>query len=107
MERTSEAHKKECKERLLKILKPGDAVYCILRHAARTGMSRVIDLYVLEDNDLRRIGLLAANLLELSYTDKYDGIKVSGAGMDMGFWLVYSLSEKLFDDGYALKHRWL
>lgn len=107
MAKISEAHKKECKERLLKILKPGDAVYCILRHVSRTGVSRVVDLYVLEDNDLRRIGLLAANLLELSYTDKYDGIKVSGAGMDMGFWLVYSLSEKLFDDGYALKHRWL
>lgn len=104
----SKAHKKECKERLLKILKPGDAVYCILRHVSRTGVSRVVDLYVLEDNDLRRIGLLAADLLGLPYIEEYDGgIKVSGAGMDMGFWLVYSLSEKLFDDGYALKHRWL
>ena len=30
-----------------------------------------------------------------------DGLKVSGAGMDMGFWLVYTLSRALWPDGYA------
>jgi hypothetical protein len=32
---------------------------------------------------------------------------VQGCGMDMGFHVVYSLSQTLFNDGYALKQRWL
>src|SRR5712692_6873174 len=31
---------------------------------------------------------------------QYEGIKVSGAGMDMGFHLVYSLSYDLYPDGF-------
>lgn len=108
MAKVSKERKEFCKNYLLKFLKPGDAVYCILRHVSRTGMSGVINLYALKDNDLHWIGGLAADMLELSYTNKYGGgIKVSGAGMDLGFWLVYRLSEKLFDDGYALRHDWL
>lgn len=108
MVKISEARKKECKERLLEILKPGDTVYCILRHVSRSGMTRIIDLYVLKDNSLRWIGLKAADLLELPYTDKYGwGVKVTGAGMDMGFWLVSNLSRELFNDDYALKSYWL
>lgn len=38
---------------------------------------------------------------------EHNGIKVEGAGMDMGFHLVYSLSQRLFGDGYKLSHRWL
>ena len=109
MAKVSKARKEECKERLLEILKPGDAVYCVIRHVSRSGMTRVIDLFVLKDNHMRWIGLKAADLLELPYTDKYGlgGIKVSGVGIDMGFWLVRNLSRELFDDDYALKHRWL
>jgi hypothetical protein len=38
-------------------------------------------------------------------------IRVGGAGMDMGFHVVYSLSSVLFKDrddaGYVLSHRWI
>lgn len=108
MAKVSKSRKEFCKKHLLEILKPGDTIYCTLRHVSRSGMSRVIELYATEDNRLRRIGLLAADLLELSYTDKYGGgIRVSGVGMDMGFWLVSNLSYELFNDDYALKHHWL
>lgn len=108
MTKVSKERKEFCKERLLEILKPDDVVYCILRHVSRSGMTRIVDLYVLKDNNLRWIGLKAADLLELPYTDKYGGgIKVSGVGMDMGFWLIHNLSRELFNDDYALKHRWL
>ena len=44
----------------------------------------------------------------LGYTLKDNGaIFVKGCGMDMGFHVVYSLSQTLFNDGYAIKQRWI
>jgi hypothetical protein len=37
----------------------------------------------------------------------YNGIKVGGCGMDMGFHVIYNISKTLFNDGYAIKHQWL
>jgi hypothetical protein len=116
--------KQECIEDLRKDLKPGDTVYCILRHVSRYGMYRVISLYT---QDLRKIDHLAADLLE-GWDDRHSGCKASGCGMDMGFHLVYNLGRQLFpkgfkvakdrgrngdtsgwdnDGGYALKCKWL
>jgi hypothetical protein len=36
-----------------------------------------------------------------------NGLVVGGCGMDMGFHAVYTLSRILYNDGYALKQRWL
>lgn len=72
---------------------------------------------------IRSIAGLAADLLGATWTDD-DAIRVGGAGMDMGFHLVYSLGSALWPDGtkkphgtrngepdraggYALKHQWL
>ena len=35
------------------------------------------------------------------------GVTMRGAGMDMGFALVYNLAHALHGDGYALKQRWI
>ena len=43
----------------------------------------------------------------MTYDSKREGVKVGGAGMDMGFHLVYNLAAVLFDDGYALEHKWI
>ena len=44
----------------------------------------------------------------LGYKLKDNGaIFVKGCGMDMGFHVVYSLSQTLFNDGYAIKQRWI
>jgi hypothetical protein len=40
----------------------------------------------------------------LSY-GAHDGLKVSGAGMDMAYHVVHSLASVLYGDGYALNHR--
>lgn len=105
-------------ERLRQWVKPGDTVYCILRHVSKSGMSRVIDLIVFdkESGEFYRIGYNAALALGRGYDEKHEGVKVNGAGMDMGFHLVYTLGYKLFggteeyegkDAGYSLTHRWL
>lgn len=113
---------------LRELLKPGDTVHCVLRNVSRSGMSRVIDLVIVEKGKdrPRNIGYLAAWALEMSFDRNRGGVKVSGCGMDMGFHLVYELAYSIFkndprlakwqakqpehgprDPGYALSHRWL
>jgi hypothetical protein len=111
----SKADQAEAIENLKKWLKKGDTIYTILRHRSANGMSRVIDFYYIEDNRPMRITWSVAAALGYTYNTKYEGVQVRGAGMDMGFHVVYSLSSKLFsEDGsysheaaYALKHEWL
>lgn len=103
-----DAERQEAKERLLEWLKPGDTVYTILRHRSRSGMSRVIGVVLLKDGVDLHPNYAVSKFLgwNLGKADR-DGISVSGCGMDMGFHLVYELSQGLFGDGYALKQRWL
>jgi hypothetical protein len=117
---------------LRKMLKPGDTVYCILRHRSASGMSRIIDLAIVQpeydliypkqddgstDYDgkpkrkpkghrIRSIGWLAGNLGVGggSYDRDKEGVRVSGCGMDMGFHLVYSLGAKLWPNGTPKPH---
>ena len=88
-------------------LAAGDTVWCVLRHASKSGMRRTIQLFVLRNNEPLFLGFHAARVLGWAWDGDNTGVKVDGAGMDMGFHLVYSLSAKLFEDGYALKQRWL
>jgi hypothetical protein len=101
------AEKAEMIERLQREIPAGSTVYTVLRHVSSTGMSRVIGLIVLQDNEPRFYGYHAAKALGWSWDGRRDGVKVGGCGMDMGFHLVYSLSRVLHGDGYALNHRWL
>ena len=97
--------------RVKDIVKEGSEVYCILRHVSRSGMSRVIDLKIPGQRDgnceIWTIGYNVARALDYPYDRKNEGVKIGGCGMDMGFALVYELSQKLFGNGYKLKHRWL
>lgn len=92
-------------------LKKGETVYTILRSCSRSGMTRVIDLYVIRNNTpLRLVGILTdeqAKFLPPHTKQGAFGYKVKGCGMDMGFHIVYELSASIFGDGYALKQDWL
>ena len=111
----SKKEQQEARERLRKWIKPGDTIYCILRHVSRSGMTRVIDLVkVSDDGEILRIGYNAAKAVGWPYDREREGVRVSGCGMDMGFHLVYCLAHALFfgdtaseDAGYSLTHRWL
>lgn len=107
---------------LRKLVKPGDRVYCVIRHVARSGMSRNIDFYVIRQNQPRFLtGYIGK---ACGYRHARNGLVVSGCGMDMGFAVVYELGERLWPKGtrkphgtrngqpdsaggYALKHEWL
>ena len=98
MSQATNAQKVEALEQLRDLL-PGETVYTNLKHVSRSGMYRVIDLYVMRDNQPRRITWSTAALLE-GYDDRHEGAKASGCGMDMGFHLVYSLAATLFREGF-------
>jgi len=98
--RPSKKDLKESHEFLTKLLRPGDCVYTKLIHRSRSGMYRVIDLYVMRDNAPLRITWDAANLLE-GYDTRHEGARASGCGMDMGYHLVHNLGLSLFPNGYT------
>lgn len=116
---------------LQKYCKPGTTIYTILRHVARSGMSRCIDLYVYRNNQPVRLSGLVAAVLGMTLDKKWTAINVGGCGMDMGFHLVMNLSYALhghkskgdgieademgapftprighYRAGYSLRHQW-
>jgi len=86
-------------------------VYTVLNHVSSSGMTRAISAYIVKDGELVNINHVAKEQLGWKTDLKHGGLKVSGAGMDMGFHLVYSLSASLFgyeDKGaYSLSQQWL
>lgn len=100
-------------ERLKQWVQPGDTIYCVLAHVSTSGMRRVIRFYkIVTSQETGKqetwcLGWNIAKALEYGYNDKREGVVVNGCGMDMGFHVVYSLSDKLFADGYLLKSSWL
>jgi len=86
-------------EDMRELLSPGDVVYTKVLHVSQSGMYRVIDLYVIRNNEPRRISWPVGRLLQ-GYDRRHEGARASGCGMDMGFALVYDLSSRLFPDGF-------
>jgi len=78
-------------------------------------MSRDISLIYVKGGQLFNITYSAALALEWPLSEKSGNraIRVSGAGMDIGFHTVYTLSSVLYrgavegDAGYYLKQEWL
>ena len=128
-----QAERQEAIEELREMLKPGDTLYTVLRKVSRTGMSRRVDVYKLEDGEPFYLTGLVAKAIDVSFPQQGEGLKVVGCGMDMGFEVVYRLGWALWpegfdtagyhkdgreywrnepmpyekDGGYALKQRWL
>jgi hypothetical protein len=85
-------------------------VYCVLRNVSRSGMSRDIDFYIFIDNTKYYLSYTIAGLLDYPFNDN-KGVKIGGAGMDMGFSVVYGLSSLLYAEedraGYKIRHEWI
>jgi hypothetical protein len=92
--------KNEALEKLREFIKPGDTIYTTLKHVSKSGMMRVIDLFVIQDDEPRRITSLACRATKSTYNDKHEGMKMDGCGMDMGFAAVYDLSYNMFPNGF-------
>jgi hypothetical protein len=118
--------REDSRNSLREMLKPGTKVYTILTHVSRSGMSRNIKVIYMKGGQPIDISYSVANVL--GYPQADDGsVKIGGAGMDMGFALVYELGYALYpkgfktepgywrnepmeyetDGGYALKQEWM
>jgi len=102
-----EQEKQEALKRLQEVFKKGDTLYTQLEHVSKSGMMRHIKVRQLKNDRPLDWTYLVSKALEWNMSDKTYAIKVSGCGMDMGFHLIYTLSRRLFNDGYAIKQKWL
>ena len=91
-------------------------VYTVLRHISKSGMMREISVVIpiiAQDGTIARgfvhPSYTIAGLLGWSYSDKngHNAVVVTGCGMDMGFNMVYVLSEKLYGDGRKIQQEWI
>jgi hypothetical protein len=103
-------------------LAEGDTVYTVLRSVSSSGMSRTISLKVAKGGQILDLTYYASVVLgwKLVEVNGSRALRVGGAGMDMGFHTVYTLSRVLFkapaaqydaqsspDAGYLLNQAWL
>lgn len=101
---TTTHEKTEAIAQLRETFPRGTEVHIILRHVSRSGMERAISVI---GPDLMDVSYLVARATGRRIHPRHDGVKCGGCGMDMGFDLVYSLAMAMYNDGYALRHRWL
>lgn len=99
---------------LRKVFPKGSTAYTVLTHVSRSGMSRRI--MVLAPVMATRHGKRRRIIRDMSYriadvlhyrVHDSGGLVVGGAGMDMGFAVVYELAQALYGDGYALDQQWV
>lgn len=131
-----QARKESAIVHLRSILKPGDTINTVLLTVSRSGMSRRIKPLFHAENGILDLSYWVNGVFEQDPENKGPGVRMDGAGMDMGFALVNNLSYRLFHeykcpgkgcpsadhvnsprkpyrkgtnhkDGYALKQRWL
>jgi hypothetical protein len=109
MTKRQQQERDEAIAKLRGILKPGDTVHTMLRHVSKSGMLRSISAIVVQPGDYRLepgdtpepvdISWLVAQAIGESLHNT-GGVRMTGAGMDMGFSLVYTLSYVLYPKGF-------
>lgn len=79
---------------------PGE-VRTVLRHVSQSGMLRVIDAFVVINDEVIKVGSTYATASGDAWDHSRSGVKMSGVGMDMGFALVYNMGRLLYPKGFA------
>jgi hypothetical protein len=87
-------------------------LYTILRKVSSSGMSRQISVKFAKDGEVFDLTYSVAKALEWPLVEGFNrAIKVHGAGMDMGFHLVYTLSAVLYGyeerGAYRIRQEWM
>jgi hypothetical protein len=119
------AYRNQCCKELRKLIKPGSTVYTVLRSVSSSGMTRCVGVMIAHKGAIRSITHLVAAATDHNVKAGFaDGIVLTGAGMDMGWHLIYILGSRLWpkgtrkphgtrngepdsDGGYAINHQWL
>lgn len=96
----TEVKEKPYIQTILENASPTTRIYSIVRHVSKSGMSRLIDFYVMVDNRPVWVTPAIRDILGYKQDEKTGALKVGGTGMDMCFHVVHSLGYKLHKDGY-------
>ena len=91
--------REQAKAKLREWLPPGSTVWTVLRHVSSSGMTRDISPVIVVDGKPVDISYWV-NQLGIGTQGRNGGVRLGGAGMDMGFHLVYSLSYSLYQGGF-------
>ena len=98
-------------EEFKEMLKNSKYVYTILRHCSKSGMKRIISVYIIINSEHYSLDFNIEQLLIAKRDKDGKGLIVKGVGMDMGFYLVDKMFRKLFGYDYNWqekhKHQWL
>lgn len=82
------------------LLPVGTTVGTILRHVSASGMTRHISPVLVQDGNVRDLTWNVVKAGIAKESARYQGVTLGGAGMDMGFALVYSISRTVYRDGF-------
>jgi hypothetical protein len=91
--------KQDSRAYLREMLKPGDKLVMFMPHVSRSGMTRHFIVFIQNEKGLMPVSYEINALLEYK-APKYNGyerVKVGGCGMDMSFWLAYTITNLLYD----------
>lgn len=86
----------------------GSTIYVVQRHVSASGMSRILDPFVIVDGDIRYLRSLADDdRMPFKHNTRtpHAGFVVRGCGMDMHFHLVYAIGRAFRGDGYHFGYR--
>lgn len=84
----------------------GSTIYVVQRSVSSSGMSRVLDLFVFVDGEIRYLSALADDdrmPFKRNTRSQHDGFVVGGCGMDMHFHIVYSINQAFRGNGYHFR----
>ena len=98
--------RQEASDTLRELFPEGSLATTVLRHVSASGRQREISVIGVSHGEIVLADWLIRRAMDVRI-GKHQGIVRRGAGMDMGFDLIYSLSHVLYGDGYAIKQRWL
>lgn len=90
---------------LREILPRGTTVYTVLRHVSASGMTRFVDLYIVDHGEILRITHSAAQATGEAYDRKQEALRMRGCGFNAPREAVARLAQALFDDARALHFR--
>ena len=97
----------DARDQLRALLPPGTTVRTSTVHTSRSGMYRAIVPYVMttassgESYPRDLTWLIVRADIGRTRAPRHEGVASHGAGMDMGFHLVYTLSRALYPDGFG------
>ena len=98
-------HLAEATDRLRRLFPSGATVTVSVVNVTRSGMGRTIKVLAVGRYGITNVSADVARVVGWRIDTDRVGVYVEGCGMDMCFYLVYTLSRTLYDDGYALSHR--